>query len=87
MTSMTKVPVRRRLDRTGVVAGLAGTTAIAWILTVQLANGSSMPVASMDMASAMPISMAPLWTSTVRRRLWGKVSGQVMLIMIRMPPA
>jgi len=50
---MTKVSVRRRVDRTGVVAGLAGTTAIAWILTVQLAS-SSMPVASMDMASAMP---------------------------------
>ena len=54
MTSMTKVSVRRRVDRTGVVAGLAGTTAIAWILTVQLATSSSMSVASMDMASAMP---------------------------------
>ena len=51
---MTKVSVRRRVDRTGVLAGLAGTTAIAWILTVQLAGGSSMPVASMDMASAVP---------------------------------
>lgn len=56
---MTKLSVRRRVDRTGVVAGLAGTSAIAWVLTVQLARGSGMPVASMDMASAMPSTQPP----------------------------
>lgn len=59
MTSTTKASVRRRVDRTGVLAGLAGTTAIAWILTVQLAKAASMPVASMDMAPAVPSPPPP----------------------------
>ena len=58
MTSISSVSVRRQADRTAVLASLAGTTAIAWIVTVQLANGRSMPVGSMDGSSAMP-SAAP----------------------------
>ena len=51
---MSSLSVRRRADRTAVFASLAGITAIAWTLTVQLAGGVSMPTESMDMASAMP---------------------------------
>jgi predicted metal-binding membrane protein len=53
---VTSLSTSRRADRTAVLMGLAGITAIAWIFTVQLAAGMSMPAAagSMDMASAMP---------------------------------
>jgi predicted metal-binding membrane protein len=41
-----------------VFASLAATTALAWLLTVQLAGNMSTPAGPMDMASAMP-SAAP----------------------------
>jgi predicted metal-binding membrane protein len=56
VTSLKRISARRRTDRAAVGAGLAGTTAIAWIATVQLAGGSAMSVDSMDMASTMPSS-------------------------------
>lgn len=51
---MSSVSVGRRADRTAVLVGLAGITAVAWILTVRFAGDMSMPAGSMDMASAMP---------------------------------
>ena len=51
---MTSVLIGWRVDRTAVCLSLAGITAIAWILTAQLAAGMSMPTGPMDMTSAMP---------------------------------
>lgn len=51
---MSSVFVGRRADRTAVFVSLAGITAIAWTLTVQLTAGMPMPAGSMDLASAMP---------------------------------
>jgi len=54
---MVGVLARRRVDRTAVVVSLAGVTAIAWIVTVQLAAGMRMPMDSMDsmdMGAPMP---------------------------------
>lgn len=54
MTGGDTVSVGRRADRVAVFAGLAGVTAVAWVLTVRFAGGMSMPDGSMDMASGMP---------------------------------
>jgi predicted metal-binding membrane protein len=62
---MTSVSVARRADRTAVFVGLAGVTAIAWILTVQFAGGMSMPAGSMNMASAMPPAASLLLVSAM----------------------
>jgi predicted metal-binding membrane protein len=43
-----------RADRIAVVAGLAGISSAAWILTVQLAGGMNMSDGSMATASSMP---------------------------------
>jgi predicted metal-binding membrane protein len=51
---MSSVFVGRRADRTAVFVSLAGITAIAWTLTVQLTAGMPMPAGSMDLAAAMP---------------------------------
>jgi len=69
VTATSSISLRRRADRTAVVASLAVTTAAAWILTVQLAGGRTMPVESMDMASAMPsaepqlLFVAAMWAA------------------------
>jgi predicted metal-binding membrane protein len=58
---VTSLSTSRRADRTAVLVGLAGITTIAWIVTVQLAAGMSMPAAgSMDMASPLPRGGAQL---------------------------
>lgn len=62
---MTSVGVARRADRTAVLAGLAGVTAIAWIITVRVAGGMSMPTESMNMASAMPPAASLLLVSAM----------------------
>ena len=51
---MNSVLVGRRVDRTAAYVGLSGVTAVAWIVTAQLAAGMRTPVEPMDMASAMP---------------------------------
>ena len=49
---MSSVSLRRRVDRTAVLMGLAAVTVVAWLLTVQLAGGMSMPAGTMEMPSA-----------------------------------
>ena len=61
---MTGVWVGRRAERTAVFVSLAALAAIAWILTVQLAGGGSMPARSMDRASAMPSTARQLFLVT-----------------------
>lgn len=51
---MTSASAVRRRDVTAVVGSMAAVTAMAWIVTVRLAGGMTMPAGSMDMASAMP---------------------------------
>jgi predicted metal-binding membrane protein len=62
---MASVSASRRADRTAVFVGLAGVTAIAWILTARFAGGMSMPTGSMDMASAMPPAASLLLVSAM----------------------
>lgn len=57
MTGTASVTRARRADRTAVLVALAGLTAVAWVLTVQLAGGMSMGAGSMDMARAVPAAM------------------------------
>jgi predicted metal-binding membrane protein len=56
---MSSVSVRRRVDRTAILVSVAGITAVAWTLMVQLAAGMSLPAASMEMAAAMPSAGSP----------------------------
>jgi predicted metal-binding membrane protein len=51
---MASVALGRRVDVTAVVSSMVAITAIAWVVTVRLAVGMTMPAGSMDMASAMP---------------------------------
>lgn len=57
MTGAASVSMARRADRTAVLVALAGLTAVAWVLTVQLAGGMRMGAGSMDMARAIPAAM------------------------------
>ena len=57
---MSSVSVGRRADRTAVFVSLAGITAIAWVLTVQLAASTPAPARSMDIASAIPSAALPI---------------------------
>ena len=58
--SVGSVSVARRAHRTTVLAGLAGITAIAWMLTVQLAAGMSGSAGSMDTAATVPSAAGQL---------------------------
>ena len=50
---MSSLPIRRRVDRTAVLVGLAGITAIGWILTTRMAAGMRMAAGAPDMAATM----------------------------------
>jgi predicted metal-binding membrane protein len=76
---MSSVLVGRRADRTAVIVSLAGITAIAWAVTMQLAAGMSMPAASMDMAGPMPSTASPLLLVTA---MWA-----AMMIGMMVPSA
>lgn len=56
MTAMSALVTRRRVDTAAVLAGLAGITAVAWVLTVRFASGMSMPTGTMAMDAGMPMS-------------------------------
>lgn len=63
---MNSVLVGRRVDRAAVYVGLSGVTAVAWVVTIQLAAGMRTPAESMDMAAAMPsIGWQFLFTATM----------------------
>jgi predicted metal-binding membrane protein len=51
---MSNVAVARRADVTAVVASLAAITGIAWVFTVRLAAGMSMPAGAMETSPVMP---------------------------------
>jgi len=76
---MNSVLVGRRVDRTAVYVGLSGVTAVAWIVTVQLAAGMRTPAESMDMASAMP--------STGRQFLLTAAMWAAMMVGMMVPSA
>lgn len=64
---MSSIVLGRRVDRAAVLVSLGGITAIAWVLTVQLAGRMTMPSEPMGMASTMPatetafVLMSAMW--------------------------
>lgn len=54
MTGTASASMARRADRAAVLVALAALTAVAWVLTVQLAGGMGMPAGPMVMAPVMP---------------------------------
>ncbi len=47
----------RRADRTAVIGSLVAITALAWVVTLQLANGMKMPSGGAEMSTAMSTAM------------------------------
>lgn len=71
--------VGRRLDRTAVYVGMAGVTAVAWVVTVQLTAAMQMPVEPMDLAAVMP--------STARQLALTAAMWAAMMVGMMVPSA
>lgn len=76
MNGTSGVFLGRRIDVTAVISSIAAVTAIAWVLTVELAAGMSMPAGPMDTAQAM---MPPASRVLVVPAMWAAMMVGMMV--------